>query len=56
VFFADPQPDEAPTGVIEASCFRQVEFVGILAGTEHEAEAQQLVDFLLSPRSRRTCR
>ena len=49
VFFADPQPDEAPTGVIEASCFRQVEFVGILAGTERQAEAQALVDFLLSP-------
>jgi thiamine transport system substrate-binding protein len=49
VFFADPQPDEAPTGVIEASCFRQVEFVGILAGTERQAEAEALVDFLLSP-------
>jgi thiamine transport system substrate-binding protein len=47
VFFADPQPDEAPTGVIEASCFRQIEFVGILDGTSHEAEAQQLVDFML---------
>jgi thiamine transport system substrate-binding protein len=48
VYFADPQPDTAPTGVIEASCFRQVEFAGILAGTPHEQEAQQLIDFLLS--------
>ena len=48
VFFADPQPDEAPTGVIEASCFRQTEFVGILAGTERRAEAEELVDFMLS--------
>ncbi|MFP4311367.1 MAG: thiamine ABC transporter substrate binding subunit [Nitriliruptoraceae bacterium] len=48
VYFADPQPQEAPTGVIEASCFRQQEFVGILAGTEHEAEARQVVDLLLS--------
>jgi thiamine transport system substrate-binding protein len=48
VYFADPQPEEAPTGVIEASCFRQVEFAGILAGTEHEEAAQQLIDFLLS--------
>jgi thiamine transport system substrate-binding protein len=47
VFFADPQPEEAPTGVSEASCFRQIEFVGILDGTAHEAEAQQLVDFML---------
>jgi thiamine transport system substrate-binding protein len=49
VYFADPQPDQAPTGVIEASCFRQIEFAGILAGTAHEEEAQQLIDFLLSP-------
>ncbi|MFA9446452.1 thiamine ABC transporter substrate binding subunit [Egicoccus sp. AB-alg6-2] len=48
VYFADPQPDEPPTGVIEASCFRQVEFAGILQGTEHEDEARLLIDFLLS--------
>jgi thiamine transport system substrate-binding protein len=48
VYFADEELDEAPTGVIEASCFRQIEFVGILATTEFEQEAQQLVDFLLS--------
>jgi thiamine transport system substrate-binding protein len=49
VFFADPQPDEAPTGVIEASCFRQIEFVGILAASEQQDAAQQLVDFMLQP-------
>ncbi|MEX2504233.1 MAG: thiamine ABC transporter substrate-binding protein [Egicoccus sp.] len=48
VYYADPAPEQAPTGVIEASCFRQVEFAGILAGTEHEAAAQRLIDFLLS--------
>ncbi len=48
VYYADPQPDEAPTGVIEASCFRQIEFVGILATTDHPKEAEELVDFLLS--------
>jgi thiamine transport system substrate-binding protein len=48
VLFADPPTDTAPTGVVEASCFRQVEYVGILDGTPHEEEAQQLVDFLLS--------
>lgn len=50
VFFADPQPDEAPTGVIEASCFRQIEFVGILDGAENEAGARLLVDFMLGQR------
>jgi thiamine transport system substrate-binding protein len=50
VIYADPPVTEAPTGVITAGCYRQVEAAGILAGTEHEAEAGQLVDFLLSER------
>jgi len=49
VIFAEEPLDEAPTGVVEASCYRQIEFAGILDGTDHEAEARQLVDFLLSP-------
>ena len=48
VLFAEEELDEAPTGVIEASCFRQIEFVGILDGTEHGPQAEQLVDFMLS--------
>ena len=49
VIFAEEPLDEAPTGVVEGSCYRQIEFAGILSGTEEEAAAQQLVDFLLSP-------
>jgi thiamine transport system substrate-binding protein len=48
VVYADPPVDEAPTGVMDTSCYRQVEFAGILNGTKHEAEAGKLVDFLLS--------
>lgn len=47
VIFADPARDDAPTAVIESTCFRQVEFAGVLAGTEHPAEAAQLLDFLV---------
>ena len=47
VIFADPPVTEAPSAVVESSCFRQIEFVGILAGTEHPAAAQALIDFLL---------
>jgi thiamine transport system substrate-binding protein len=50
VVFADEPPDTAPTGVVEASCFRQVELAGILRGTEHEREARALIDFMLSRR------
>ena len=48
VIFADPPISEAPSAVVEDSCFRQVEFVGVLDGTAHESAARQLVDFLLS--------
>lgn len=49
VVYADPPITEAPTGVITAGCYRQVEAAGILAGTDHAAEAGLLIDFLLSP-------
>lgn len=48
VFFAETPPEEAPTGSMSAGCFRQIEFAGILAGTDHEAEAGLLIDFMLS--------
>ena len=34
--------------VADGTCFRQIEFAGILDGTEHEAEAQQVIDWMLS--------
>ena len=46
VIFADPPRTDAPTASVEATCFRQVEFAGVLRGAKHAAEAQQLVDFL----------
>jgi thiamine transport system substrate-binding protein len=50
VFFADPQPEIAPTGTIveDGMAFRQIEFAGILRGTGNEAGAQALIDFMLS--------
>ena len=49
VVFADPPVTRSPIGTMTGSCFRQVEFAGILAGTERRTEARRLVDFLLSP-------
>jgi thiamine transport system substrate-binding protein len=49
VIFAEEPIDEAPTGVMDESCYRQVEFAGILAGGEHPEAAGELIDFLLSP-------
>ncbi len=48
VIFADPPVDSPPTGVLVDSCFRQVEFAGILEGTDHPEAAAKLIDFLLS--------
>ncbi|UCG26551.1 MAG: thiamine ABC transporter substrate-binding protein [Chloroflexota bacterium] len=50
VIFADPPVDEPPTASITASgmCFRQVEFIGILKGTERRELAEAFVDFALA--------
>ncbi len=50
VIFAETALDDAPTASILGSetCYRQIEFVGILAGTEQRALAEAFVDFMLS--------
>ena len=50
VIFAETELSDAPTASIlgAETCFRQVEFVGILAGTEKRALAEAFVDFMLS--------
>jgi thiamine transport system substrate-binding protein len=49
VIFAVEPIDTPPTGVLLDSCFRQIEFAGVLAGTENSAGAQAFIDFLLTP-------
>ncbi|MDZ4765014.1 MAG: thiamine ABC transporter substrate-binding protein [Chloroflexota bacterium] len=50
VYFAESAPETPPTGALVAddTCFRQIEFAGILNGTDNIAAAQQFIDFLLS--------
>ncbi|WP_051062436.1 thiamine ABC transporter substrate-binding protein [Ilumatobacter nonamiensis] len=48
VLYAETELDTAPTGVVESTCYRQVEFAGILAGTDQPDAAQQLIDFLVT--------
>jgi thiamine transport system substrate-binding protein len=49
VYFSEESFEEAPTGVVVAdgSCFRQIEFVGILEGTQNRDLAEQWIDFML---------
>lgn len=50
VYFAETPPETAPTGSITAddTCFRQIEFAGVLNGAQNPEAAQQFIDFLLS--------
>lgn len=52
VVFADPPVDSPPTASITApgTCFRQIEFVGILKGTQNREAAEKFVDYMLSER------
>jgi thiamine transport system substrate-binding protein len=46
LFAADPV-ETAPTGVLTASCYRQIEFAGILSGTNSPEAAGAFIDFML---------
>ncbi len=49
--FAEEPIEEPPTAAVtgEGSCFRQIEFVGILQGTTNRTLAEKWIDFMLSP-------
>lgn len=49
VIFAEKPLDDAPTASILGpdTCFRQIEFIGILKGTQQRALAEKFVDFML---------
>ena len=51
VLYAETSIDEPPTAAVvsDESCFRQIEFVGILKGTENRELAEMWIDFMLSP-------
>ena len=50
VVFANPRPKEAPTGVSTGTCFRQIEFAGLLDGAKNQAGGKALIDFMISKR------
>jgi thiamine transport system substrate-binding protein len=51
IIYAEEPMETPPTGVLTAdgACYRQIEFVGILKGTENRSMAEKWVDFMLSP-------
>ena len=48
VFYSEEPLDASPTGVVLDGCFRQVEYAGILKGTDKESQAKKVLDWLLS--------
>ncbi|MFB7655699.1 MULTISPECIES: thiamine ABC transporter substrate binding subunit [unclassified Streptomyces] len=48
VIYADPQPSTAPTGVADGTCFRQVEYAGLLSNAKNPEGGKALLDFLIS--------
>ena len=53
VLYATEPLTDAPTGVVADTCFRQVEFAGVLRGTDNPDGARKLIDFLVSERYQR---
>jgi thiamine transport system substrate-binding protein len=50
VVFADPRPKTAPTGVAAGTCFRQVEYAGLLSNAKNTKGGKAFLDFLLTKR------
>ncbi|MDX2824434.1 thiamine ABC transporter substrate-binding protein [Streptomyces ipomoeae] len=48
VVYADPRPKTAPTGVADGTCFRQIEFAGLLSNAKNAEGGKALIDFLIS--------
>jgi thiamine transport system substrate-binding protein len=50
VVYADPKPTTAPTGVAQGTCFRQVEYAGLLSNAKNTKGGKAFLDFLISER------
>ncbi|MEU4168216.1 thiamine ABC transporter substrate-binding protein [Streptomyces sp. NPDC026665] len=48
VIYGDPKPTTAPTGVADGTCFRQVEYAGLLSNAKNAKGGKALLDFLLT--------
>ncbi|WP_432137932.1 thiamine ABC transporter substrate-binding protein [Streptomyces sp. bgisy154] len=47
VIYGDPKPATAPTGVATGTCFRQIEFAGLLSNARNSEGGKALIDFLI---------
>ena len=50
VYFAGKKLARSPVAVIADTCFRQIEFAGVLRGAHNPSGAKKLIDFMLTER------
>jgi thiamine transport system substrate-binding protein len=48
VIYSKPRPKTAPTGVADGTCFRQIEYAGLLSNARNAKGGKALLDFLIS--------
>jgi thiamine transport system substrate-binding protein len=48
VIYADPKPKTAPTGTSYGTCFRQIEYAGLLSNAGNAKGGKALIDFLVT--------
>ncbi|MBV2353509.1 thiamine ABC transporter substrate-binding protein [Streptomyces sp. J2-1] len=48
VVYAKKPPATAPTGVVDGTCFRQIEFAGLLSNAKNTKGGEAFIDFLLT--------
>ncbi|MCH5675671.1 thiamine ABC transporter substrate-binding protein [Streptomyces gilvus] len=48
VVYADPRPKTAPTGVSYGTCFRQIEYAGLLSNARNSKGGKAFIDFLVT--------
>tara|TARA_B100001769_G_scaffold96655_1_gene74520 strand:- start:2355 stop:3398 length:1044 start_codon:yes stop_codon:yes gene_type:complete len=48
LIYSDPPVEISPTGIVEDTCFEQIEYAAILKNSKKRSEAELLIDFLLS--------
>ena len=47
IVYSEPHRDTTRVGVVDSSCFHQIEYAGVLKGAKNPAGAQALLDFMV---------
>jgi len=48
MYYADPQPEQAPTAAVLNECYNQIEFAGVLNNAANPTGAEEFINFMLT--------